>query len=184
MLFLLDEMAQLKRMDPLKDALSIIRGFGGTIWTILQDISQIKEIYPEDGWKQFISTSTVQQYFGINDPDTAEYVSKILGNTTVEVTSYSEGTNSSHGSSSSTSYGANGSSSSGSSSSFGSSSGTSTTEQLRPLLRPEELLRMPPDEQIVIARGKSPIWGKKIADYRDPEFAELYDPNPQQQPTR
>ena len=84
-LFILDEMAQLGRMEPLKQAVSLMRGYGMNLWMIFQDLGQLKSIYPNDEWKTFVSNSTVQQYFSIADPETADYVSKMLGESMIEV---------------------------------------------------------------------------------------------------
>lgn len=162
-LFLLDEMAQLGSMDSLRDAVAIIRGYGGTIWTILQDLSQIKALYPDNKWQPFVSSSTVQQYFGVSDLETAKYVSELLGQKIVEVESTNKGQ----------------SSSSGLDGGGSTSTGTTTAEQLRPLLRPEEIMQMKPTDQIIYIRGKAPIWGQKIQYYRDNYFAGTYDANPQ-----
>jgi type IV secretion system protein VirD4 len=162
-LFLLDEMAQLGRMDSLRDAVSIVRGYGATIWTILQDLSQIKALYPNDEWQPFISSSKVQQYFGVADLETAKYVSEKLGKTTIEVISTSEGQNQSYGQ-----VGGN-----------STSSGTTRNQQVRDLLHPDEIMRMNRNEQIIFIQGHDPIMAKKIEYFREPYFQEMSCDNPQ-----
>lgn len=162
-LFLLDEMAQLGRMESLREAISILRGYGATFWTILQDLSQIKALYPNDEWQPFVSSSIVQQYFGVADLDTAKYVSEKLGKATVEVTSSNTGTSRSHGFDGSDS----------------SSKGVTKTEQLRDLLQPNEVMRMKPNEQIIFIKGHDPIMASKIEYYVEPYFQEMSSSNPQ-----
>lgn len=81
-LFMLDEIAQLGYLEYLPKMLSIFSGMGVTIWTIWQDLNQIKKIYEDDAGSM-INNCSVQQYFGVNDYETAETVSKMAGKTTV-----------------------------------------------------------------------------------------------------
>ena len=162
-LFLLDEMAQMGPMEPLVQAVSILRGYGGTLWMIFQDLSQLKSIYPDNKWQTFVANSIVQQYFGVSDLDTAKYVSELLGKRTIVTQSQSKGHSSSWGGADSTNH------------------GTSTQEQARSLLHPDEVLRLDRSEQLVIIRGFFPIKATKIQYYKDPSFAKLYDINPQHQ---
>lgn len=81
-LFLLDEIAQLGNLQYLPQMLSIYGGMGITVWTIWQDIAQIQKNYDKE-WASIVNNCAVQQYFGVNDNDTAENVSKKAGKTTV-----------------------------------------------------------------------------------------------------
>ena len=81
-LFLLDEIAQLGNLQYLPQLLSIYAGMGITVWTIWQDIAQIKNNYGRE-WSSIVNNCAVQQYFGVNDNDTAENVSRKVGKTTV-----------------------------------------------------------------------------------------------------
>lgn len=81
-LFLLDEIAQLGNLQYLPQMLSIYAGMGITVWTIWQDIAQIQKNYDKE-WSSIVNNCAVQQYFGVNDNDTAENVSKKAGKTTV-----------------------------------------------------------------------------------------------------
>ncbi len=81
-LFLLDEMAQLGTMDPLCDAMSIIRGYGGIIWGIIQNVGQLKALY-NNRYEEFLENTTMKQFFGVQDLATAKYVSEMAGNETI-----------------------------------------------------------------------------------------------------
>ena len=81
-LFLLDEFAALGHMRMAERAMAEGRGYGVRMWPILQDLNQVKDSY-RDGWQTFIGNARVLQFFGTADVFTAEYVSKMLGKTTV-----------------------------------------------------------------------------------------------------
>ncbi len=81
-LFLLDEFASLGHMRMAERAMAEGRGYGVRMWPILQDLNQLKDSY-RDGWQTFIGNARVLQFFGTADMFTAEYVSKLLGTTTV-----------------------------------------------------------------------------------------------------
>ena len=82
LLFMLDEIAQLGPLQYLPNLLSIIRYKGVVVWTIWQNISQIQANYPNE-WQSIIGNCDVQQYFGVNDAETAKIVSEKAGQTTI-----------------------------------------------------------------------------------------------------
>jgi type IV secretory pathway TraG/TraD family ATPase VirD4 len=47
----------------------------------------------------------------------------------------------------------------------------SEQESHRPLLTPDEALRLPPDAALVFVSGSRPILGRKLQYFRDPKFA-------------
>jgi type IV secretion system protein VirD4 len=79
-LLLLEEFAVLGHMDSIEKAAGQIAGFGVKIWTILQDLGQLKSIYKER-WETFLGNAGVTTVFGLNDQTTLEYVSNRLGDT-------------------------------------------------------------------------------------------------------
>lgn len=121
-LFMLDEIAHLGTLHYLPSLLTIYAGKGVVVWTIWQNLAQLKKNYEED-WSTILGNCSVQQFFGVNDQETAEYVSKMAGSTTI----YEESFNTSHTRNTSTTetetrgdqY------SSGTSDTYGSSSGSS-----------------------------------------------------------
>ena len=82
LLFMLDEVAQLGYLQYLPNLLSIYRGKGVVVWTIWQNLSQIQQYYEKE-WQSIIGNCDVQQYFGVNDLDTAKMVSEKAGQTTI-----------------------------------------------------------------------------------------------------
>ena len=77
-LFVLDEIAQLGRLDPVQKAVSLAAGYRMTLWMFWQDLSQLKGLYPED-YVTFLSNAKIQQFFGCNDMETAKYISERCG---------------------------------------------------------------------------------------------------------
>lgn len=81
-LFLLDEVAQLGYMKNLLDAISFIRGLGGQLWFFFQSLSQLRGTYGKKSGD--ILENATQIYYGCNDFETAEYISKTLGKMTLK----------------------------------------------------------------------------------------------------
>jgi type IV secretion system protein VirD4 len=107
-LFMLDEVAALGKMPVIPRAYGLMAGYGMMLWSIVQNLSQLEEIYGQ-GWETFIGNSGVLQYYGSRDCKSAEYFSKLAGVTTAEKFSWSQsisrtlGFSSTRGSSTSTS---------------------------------------------------------------------------------
>lgn len=77
-LMILEEFATLGHLHSVERAIGYIRGFGVRLWTILQDLNQLKKYY-KDTWESFISNSGVITAFGNNDVTTTKYLSERLG---------------------------------------------------------------------------------------------------------
>jgi type IV secretion system protein VirD4 len=91
-LFVLDEFLSLGPFPEFRDAIRTHAGAGVRLWFFVQDVAALEEFYPNGAWRPFLNCS-VKQFFGIDDPYTAELVGKYLGQTTVaqRVTSASGG---------------------------------------------------------------------------------------------
>lgn len=151
-LFLLDEFAQLGRMGLVENSISLLRGYGGMFWLMIQDLSQLKAVYPK--WQTFLANST-KQFFGTADLDTAKYISETVGNFTVAFST-----------SSTTDTGR------------GESSSVSSHLQARALMTPDEVLTMARNKALVLIQGERP-WVVNRLDYlKDPEYAGTFDENP------
>jgi type IV secretion system protein VirD4 len=158
-LFLLDEFAQLGHMKAIEDAVSLVRGYGAFFWIFVQDLSQLKGVYPR--WQTFLANAA-KQFFGTADYDTARYISDSLGQRTVQFTTAS--------SSSSTNYSLHG----------GGSTGHSVGEQHtgRSLLMPDEVMALGPRRPIVLLSGEPPYVLDRINYLADPEYSGRFDRNP------
>lgn len=149
-LFLLDEFAALGHLQMIKQAFGLMRGYRLKMWPILQDLPQLQGLYRDD-WQTFIANAGVIQAFGINDRATAEYISKQLGQETVDTGSK---TYTDHGTTESASVTG------------------------RPLKMPDELLRIEKADQILLIRSMQPVWCARVMYYLDQRFIPLADPNP------
>lgn len=77
-LFVLEEFAALGHMRPIERAAGYIAGFGVKLWSVLQDLPQLKTQYPKS-WQTFLGNAGVIQVFGLNDGATEEMISERLG---------------------------------------------------------------------------------------------------------
>lgn len=134
-LFLLDEVARLGYLRILETARDAGRKYGITLTMIFQSLGQMREAYGgRDASSKWFESASWISFAAINDPDTADYISKRCGDTTVEV----DQTNRSSGMK-------------------GSSRSRSKQLSRRPLILPHEVLRMRADEQIVFTAGNAPL---------------------------
>jgi len=134
-LFLLDEVARLGYLRILETARDAGRKYGITLTMIFQSLGQMREAYGgRDATSKWFESASWISFSAINDPDTADYISKRSGDTTVEV----DQTNRSSGMK-------------------GSSRSRSKQLNRRPLILPHEVLRMRTDEQIVFTSGNAPL---------------------------
>ncbi|AKS41371.1 type IV secretory system conjugative DNA transfer family protein [Wenzhouxiangella marina] len=75
-LFILDEAAQLGHFPPLRQAITLLRGFGLQTWSFWQDLSQLKRLYPND-WETMYNNCRAHQYFGITTPLLADQIAQL-----------------------------------------------------------------------------------------------------------
>ena len=88
-LFLLDEFAALGRLEAVERAMGLMAGYGIQLWPILQDMSQLKDLYGTRAGT-FIANAGVQQVFGVNDLETAKWLSHSIGQQTTAYRSISQ----------------------------------------------------------------------------------------------
>ncbi|MFC7694720.1 type IV secretory system conjugative DNA transfer family protein [Paeniroseomonas aquatica] len=161
-LLLLDEFAALGRLEPVLSAAGLMAGLGLQLWPILQDMAQLRAAYGESA-ATFLANSGLVQISAPADLNTATWLSRTLGNATVEYETSSSGSSSPAGLAA-----------------FGRghasvSEGTSTHLAGRPLLTPDEAMRLPPHLQVLLRPGKPPVLAAKLRHYSDPEFKGLAD---------
>ena len=148
-LFLLDEFAALGRLEAVERAMGLMAGYGLQLWPILQDMSQLRDLYGPRA-NTFIANAGVQQVFGVNDFETAKWLSQIIGQETSRFQTDS----------------------------FKPGDGPSFSNNLtgRDLLTPDEIMQMPPDLQLLRVQGQPSALAQKLRFYADPEFAGLFTP--------
>ncbi|MFV1642666.1 type IV secretory system conjugative DNA transfer family protein [Phaeobacter sp. JH20_41] len=148
-LFLLDEFAALGRLEAVERAMGLMAGYGLQLWPILQDMSQLKDLYGERAGT-FIANAGVQQVFGVNDFETAKWLSQMIGQETAGFQTDS----------------------------FKPGDGPSFSNNLtgRDLLTPDEIMQLRPENQLLRVQGQATAVAQKLRYYADPEFAGLFTP--------
>lgn len=158
-LFLLDEAARLGPMRMLEEARDAGRGFKINLMLMFQTLGQM-DVYGQSGRRQWMDVAAIKVFSSIGDPDSAEMVSRMCGEFTAIT----------HGSS------ANWGSSRRSGELFGQTShgsGSSSGEIARRLIRPEEVLGLRGDEQLLLVKGQPPIRCGKAFWFRRSEMKAL-----------
>jgi type IV secretion system protein VirD4 len=152
--FILDEAASLGHMDALNDAVDKYRGYGVRLQFYYQSLGQLKKCWPE-GQDQTLLSNVTQVFFGVNDNETAKYVSERLGKETIVVASGGTSTSTSH----QTSAQGQGSRS------YSTSSNDNWQQSGRELLQPNEVMAL--DERIAITftPGIRPLWTTLVRYY-------------------
>ena len=158
-LFLVDECAHIGRMQALEDAITLMRGMGIRVWLFFQSIEQLKKCFGDNAGTVFDNLAT-QQYFAITSYETAEAMSKRIGEGTILIRT--EGSNQGR----SSPVGGDGKNPG----SFNSGSTTNYSEAARKLLKPEEILVLPEDTAIVFHKNHYVIMCQKIRYYADRAF--------------
>lgn len=77
-LFVLDEAAQLGELPQLRQAVTLLRGYGLQTWSFWQDASQLQLLYPRD-WKTMVNNCRVLQCFGALNQVAADGMSALTG---------------------------------------------------------------------------------------------------------
>lgn len=162
-LALLDEQAKLRYMEIIETSVALLRGYKVRVWSIFQDINQIKSIY-KDAWETFISNAGIIQVMTPNDATTAEYISKRIGNETITEYRSSTNTPARHPAAPQT----------------GGSSGSGETVFGRPLLSPQDLYAMPETVTLILRQGNpNPIMATRECYYKTDSFYGIpYAPHP------
>ncbi len=131
---MLDEFANIGKIPDFETTISLARGRGVALWLGVQSLSQFKQTYGEHAAQTIMSNCATKVALHGLDYQTAEYVSKMLGEQTI-----------SH-SSSSFNIGLS-----------GGSVGSSAGKHRRPLLTPDEVMRIDENEAIARTSNKYPM---------------------------
>lgn len=162
LLVMLDEFTSLGKMDILQESLAFVAGYGLKFYIIIQDLSQIRarEVYGRD--ESITSNCHVQVAFPPNRMETAEHLSRLTGQTTIvkdQITTSGKRASPLLGSVSVTSQ-----------------------EVGRPLLTPDEAMRMPspekdaagmivkPGHMVIYVAGYPAIYGVQPLYFQDATF--------------
>ena len=151
---MLDEFAALGKLQVVEDGISIMRGYGAQFFLFVQDLSQLKAVYPR--WQTFAANSG-KVFFGTADFETAKLISDSLGQFTQ---AYLTTSNSSGGQS-------------------GGSHSEAVAYTSRHLLTPDEVMRLPANQAIVLLAGDAPYNATRLNYLSDQvRFGKYADLNP------
>jgi type IV secretory pathway TraG/TraD family ATPase VirD4 len=78
---LLDEFGTLQRLSTIVRLLTLSRSKGGSVWLGIQDVGQIDRTYGEKHRQAIVNACSASLLFSVADPDTAEYLSRKIGDT-------------------------------------------------------------------------------------------------------
>jgi type IV secretion system protein VirD4 len=163
LLMMLDEFPSLGRLEILQESLAFVAGYGIKCYLICQDINQLKSRETGYGHDEAITSNChIQNAYPPNRVETAEHLSRLTGQTTVikeQITTSGRRTAAMMGQVSRT-----------------------IQEVQRPLLTPDECLRMPgprknaegeieqPGDMVIYVAGYPAIYGKQPLYFKDPIF--------------
>lgn len=148
-MFMLDEFPSLGEMPQFQVGIAYFRGYRVKLFLIVQDTQQLKGIYEDAGMNSFLSNSYYRITFSANNIETAEMISKLVGNKTVQQESHNKPRFLDLNPASRTMH---------------------VSETQRALLLPQEVIGLPRDEQIILVESNPPIKTKKIFYYKDRFF--------------
>ena len=149
LLCLIDEFSSLGRIERLRRSLKLLREYRVRCVLMMQYIAQTYEQYSQDEAKAFTNIKT-KIAFATEDIQDAEYVSKLLGTRTVRVAAGSSSSQH-HGYSESKSY----------------------NYQAIPLLRPDEVMRFPEHQILIMRTGHPPVKAKQMIWYQEKQMKDL-----------
>lgn len=72
-MFILDELAQLKHLPIVERAFTLGAGFGVQVWAVFQSVEQARKLYPLDS---LYGSAGARCFFKVEDPETVEFASK------------------------------------------------------------------------------------------------------------
>ncbi len=144
LLLMIDEFPSLGRLDVFAESLSLVAGYGIKACLIAQDLSQIHAAYGHD--EAITSNCHTRVAFAPNRIETARLLSQMTGETTVR---HAHRTVSSSGAS------------------------VSEPEVARPLITPDEAMRLGSNEALIFTSGRPAIRAAKLRYYSDPSFKRL-----------
>lgn len=183
---IIDEAGQLGRFEALITGFTYGRGFGIRMWALFQDIGQIVRNFDRTAVQTLMGSAQVRQFFGLRDYETAELVSKMLGNETLSYDGYEYQQNAKREKWNAAREALFGGDPFGQAYDYAhyKRNAEHRTKQGRPLLTPEEVYRLPENRQVMFISGLgvNPILGEKYPYFERRENAGRYLPNPAHPP--
>jgi type IV secretion system protein VirD4 len=158
-MFYVDEAAHIGQMHALEDAVTLLRGSGIRIWLFLQSLEQLKKCFGENA-NTVLDNLGTQQFFGITSFETAKMLSERMGDQTlvIRTDSGNEGR--------STPTGGDGKGGG----SYSSGTSYNISEIARRLMKPEEILVLPPTTALVFHKNSYVCICDRITYFTDRAF--------------
>ena len=147
-----EELTACGTIPDLSRRLSVIRSRNISMSCVFQNLAGLQNRYPLNLWQEILGNCDVQLFLGCTDPLTAEFVSSRTGLASVSVSSKSKQLGTWRISNYTPEY--------------RETSGVGK----RPVLTPDEVLRLPIDEALVIIRGKKTLKVDKMDYSKHPEY--------------
>ena len=144
---LMDEFTALGVIPAIQHGVSYIAGYGLRLLLIIQTPSQVTDLYGRDATRTFFTNFGCQIVYPPREQTDAEEYSKLIGYETYKAKSVSR------------------------SRGKGGSRSTSTSDQRRAVMNPDELKMMPKGDCIISLGNSRPIYAQKIVYYQDPVFS-------------
>jgi type IV secretion system protein VirD4 len=163
-LMLLDEFPALGRIPIITKASGFLPGYNVRILMILQALSQLREVYGDNGAKTLLKTLAARIFFAPKDMEDAEEITRELGTTTVKARTVSKPAFSFFDAKARRQR------------------SVSVSEQKRPLLLPQEVQSMGEQRQIVFLENVPPIFCRKLRYYEIRRFRRCLLPAPRVAP--
>jgi type IV secretion system protein VirD4 len=156
---MLDELANIGYMPNLLRSMALYRTQGIRIHGYIQQVSQIRRLYGEEGWRDLVGLCDFVQAFGVTEYETLKLLSEMTGHATVE--DVNQTVRPPH-------WGTLGQA----------EHSFSHARTGQPLLRPEDIRMLDSGKQLIFYRNAPPILADKV-DYRSrPELLRVAKPNP------
>jgi type IV secretion system protein VirD4 len=159
--WLLDEFAHIGSMPAIEEAVTLKRGMGIRLWFIFQSLGQLKTCFGDKA-TEILDNLGTQQYFGINSYETAEELSKRIGDMTLGIESENDTTSHSHPTGPSPNGPQPGNRST--------SSSVTRSEIARRLLKPEEILTLDKNACLIFHKNLPVCLGRLVRYFEAPEF--------------
>ncbi|MGI6144754.1 MAG: VirD4-like conjugal transfer protein, CD1115 family [Peptococcia bacterium] len=150
--FILDEFANIGQIPEFDKLVGTMRSREVSVSIIIQNIAQLSNLY-ENSWETIIGNCDSLLFLGGKDWNTLEYISKALGEETIDAVVYNKTKEPRWQFSTSINY----------------------DILARELMKPDELGRMPNSDCVLLIRGLNPFYSKKFKLESHKNYKYLYD---------
>lgn len=151
--YLLDEFTNYV-LPGLPKALTALGGYGVRVWMIVQELEEIRRAYGPEALATILSQTDVKQFFGVSSHETARLVSQMLGDEDVVSESFGLGANP------------------------WDMPNLNMSRARQPLLTPDQVRRLPADEQLIFIKNLPPARALKVGYHQVDPWRNEARPNP------